>query len=128
MIMFKKMLAMFAIVAAVLFGTTVPAQAAYSDCAAWANTVCFHQYTDYTGQVWRQTPAQIGDCKNMGTFNDKASTAFNTTTHYMVIVYQLTDCGGNYFIVGSGMSYAFTGGSANAWWDNRISSVQVIAL
>jgi hypothetical protein len=127
--MFKKILAGIAVAAFMLFGTAVPAQAAYNDCAAYSNVVCFHQFSDYTGTVWRQTPAQIGSCKNVGAaFDNKASTAFNTTAHYAVIVYQLENCSGAEFTVGSGYSYVFTGSANNSWWDNRISSVEVVAL
>jgi hypothetical protein len=114
--------------AAVLVSVSIatPAQAAYSDCSAYPGTICFHQYTNYTGQVWRQYPWEINGCRSLvpDNFNDKASTAFNTTPHsYSVRVWQHSNCTGDSFTLNSNSVYNFAGNG----WDNRISAVEVIA-
>lgn len=111
-------------------GLVTPAQAAYSDCSSYPGTVCMHQYSNYTGIVWRQYPSQINGCRNLApdNFDNRAGTLFNGTTHHLVIAYQFANCGGNYFLANSGYAYAFSGGSENAWWNDRISSIEVIPL
>lgn len=113
-------------------GVTATAQAvsgqerAFTDCAVYPGTVCFHQYGNFTGRVWRQTPDEIGSCRNLApdNFNDTASTAFNNIEHsYSVRIYQHENCTGSYKILVSGYYYVFTGD----WWDNRTSSVRLIA-
>lgn len=106
-------------------GFATPAQAAYSDCGSYQGTVCFHQWTNYEGRVWRQLPTQIFGCRSLvpDNFNDIASTAFNlVSSSYSVRVWEHSNCTGDSFIMGVG-SYNFNGN----WWDNRISAVEVIA-
>ena len=72
-----------AIVAAVLGlgGSLVvgsPAYAAMADCTAYTNVVCLTDTANWGGRVWRQTAAQIPNCRNFGSdFNDRASLAAN---------------------------------------------------
>ncbi len=122
----KKRLAL--VIAAVLLsvGIATPAQAVFSDCSAYAGTICFHQHSDFTGQVWRQYPHEINGCRNLGPdgFDNKASTAFNSTAHsYSVRVWQYNNCTGETFTLASSSFYQFNGN----WWNDRISSVEVIA-
>lgn len=128
--MFKRMLLVLTLVAAGLFAAPAPAQAVYSDCAAYQGTICFHQHADYSGAVWRQYPWQIPGCINMTDYpgwNDRASTAFNWTSNsYALYLYQHVDCGGYDFILSSGQQVAFTG--SISWWNDRVSSIYVQAL
>jgi len=104
---------------------TSPAQAAYSDCAAYENTVCFHQHGNFTGTVWRQYPGQIINCRDMSpdSFNDKASTVFNSTSEYILHVYEHSNCSGASMSVGRGDIRSFS--TTNTWWNDRISSIRM---
>jgi hypothetical protein len=103
-----------------------PAQAAYSDCAAFDRVACFHQYGDFTGQVWRQTTGQFPTgCRDLSyaNFNDKASTAFNRTTNYTLRVYVDSGCTGSYVTLSPGEVMSFPGDAP--WFDNRASSARL---
>lgn len=119
---------MVGLLAAIAIGQA-PAYAAYSDCAAYPGTICFHEHSDFTGQVWRQYPWQIAGgsgCRNVGPdgFDNEASTAFNLVTHsYSVRVWQWNNCTGDSFILAGGQYYNFAGN----WWNDRISAIEVIA-
>jgi hypothetical protein len=105
---------------------TAAAQRAFTDCAIYAGTVCFHERPDYTGRVWRQTPDEIGACRNFApdNFDNQASTAFNNVEHsYSIRIYQYENCTGAYKILVSGYYYTF----ANDWWNDKPSSVRIIA-
>lgn len=122
----KKMLATAAAVVVGFFGVVAmqsPAQATWSDCNAYSNVICFHQYPDFTGRVWRQLPGQIIACRNMwpDNFDNTASTVFNKTTKYILYVYDGEGCTGTRksFVPGDVESF----GDTSTWWNNRISSI-----
>ena len=104
-----------------------PAQAAWSDCAAYSNVVCFHQFPDFTGQVWRQTSGQFpsSGCRNFAPdgFDNATSTAFNRTTNYQLRVYQGAGCTGSYVYLAPGDVQAFN--QTNTWFNNTGSSAKV---
>ncbi len=103
-----------------------PAMASYSDCAAYSGVVCFHQYPDFTGQVWRQTTGQFPTgCRDLtyANFDNKASTAFNLTTDYIMRVYQGYGCTGSYVGLSPGDFESF--GQTNTWFNNTASSVKL---
>lgn len=108
-------------------GLTVasPAQAVYSDCAAYNNVVCFHQHGNFTGTVWRQVPGQIINCRNLSpdNFNDKASTVFNRTDDYILYVYEHSNCLGDVKSLTMGAVRSFS--STDTWWNDRISSIYI---
>lgn len=108
-------------------GTAVPAQAAYLDCAGYPGTICFTEFPNFTGQVWRQFPGQISGRRNVSpeNFDNEASTAFNNTPGgYYVAIWQYQNCTGASFSLASGSYYVFTGN----WWNDKMSSIEVIAL
>lgn len=124
--MIKKILATLAMTLVGLVGTLVvtsPAQASWSDCAAYQGTVCFHQHANFTGQVWRQYPGQIIGCRDLVDFNDTASTFFNGTDDHIVRIYEHANCAGAVFALSPGEERSF--GSTNTWWNDRASSVRV---
>jgi hypothetical protein len=103
------------------------AQMAFTDCAVYAGTVCFHERPDYTGRVWRQTPEEIGSCRNFGpdNFDNQASTAFNNVEHsFSIRIYRYANCTGESMILVSGYYYSFGNG---AHWNDLASSVAAIA-
>lgn len=111
------------------FAFSAPAQAAYSDCSNYSGTICMTQYSNWTGQVWRQYPEQVYGCRSLGgtTFNDKASAALSTASgHYQVRLWQHSNCTGNYLTLHSGQARVFTGSLSDI--DNMVSGVEVIAL
>ncbi len=108
-----------------------PAAATYNDCAAFPGTICFHEHATFTGQVWRQFPTQINGCRNLGNdgFDNKASTLFNQSTGYALVVWQFNNCSGNFFVASAGTFYIFANSTPeNNWWNDRISSIEVIGL
>jgi hypothetical protein len=117
---------------AVVFAFSTPAQAAASDCTAFPGTICFHDNTNFTGSVWRQYPSQINGCRNLPAegWNDRFGTAYNlTSSSYQLYLYQHINCGadGGYdFIMASGSSLSFTG--SYEWWNNKVSSIKVVAF
>lgn len=104
---------------------TAPAQAYYSDCASYEDTVCFHQHGNFTGTVWRQRPGQIINCRDLGpnNFNDKASTIFNSTNDHILYAYEHSNCRGQVFSLTPGGVRSFA--QTDTWWNDRISSVSV---
>jgi hypothetical protein len=103
-----------------------PALATWSDCAAYNDVVCFHQYGNFTGQVWRQRTGQFPTgCRNFApeNFENKASTAFNRTTNYQLRVYSGPSCTGEYVGLRPGNVQSFV--QTNTWFDNRASSARV---
>jgi hypothetical protein len=127
--MINKFLATLAVTVAVVAGVvapSTPAHATWSDCAAYTNVVCFHQYPNFTGQVWRQTTGQFPTgCRNFApaSFENKASTAFNRTTNYQLRVYSGPNCTGDYVYLAPGKVQAFN--QTNTWFDNTASSARV---
>lgn len=120
MVAFVAIVGAFGVVAA-----PSPAQAVWSDCAAYPGTVCFHQYPDFTGRVWRQYPGQIVGCRSMvpDNFNDVASTAFNSTDDHILYLYEHVGCTGAVLVLGAGDVRGFA--TTNTWWNNRVSSLRV---
>ena len=103
--------------------TTSPAQASWSDCAAYDNTLCMTEHSNFTGQVWRQYRVQIPVCRNLtsDSFNDEASTVFNLTDDSVFYLYEHINCTGAVLSVGPGEVKAFN--QVNTWWNDRASSV-----
>jgi hypothetical protein len=125
--MIKRMIAALAVATLGMVGlTTTPAQAAYSDCSAYGGTICMHQHSNFTGQVWRQYPSQISGCRNLSPddFNDEASTVFNNTTTHILYLYQHSGCTGEELSIPKGGVRSFA--STNTWWNDRASSVYVL--
>lgn len=121
--------------AAVALGTTgalaagSPAQAVYSDCNAYSNVICFHEYPSFTGRVWRQLPSQFpAGCRNFAAdnFNNVASTAFNLTTRYNVRIYTGSNCTGSYVFLAPGDIRSFA--STDTWMNNQASSVNIFYI
>ncbi len=124
-------LAALTLSAGLALAPSTPAHAAASDCSAYVNVVCFHQYTNYTGLVWRQTVAQVASrCVNLTDWpgwNDRPSTAFNTSTGgYQLYLYENINCTGYDFILASGQNVSFTG--SLAWWNDKVTSLYLYAL
>lgn len=122
--MSKRIAALFAALAMALglaMAPASPAQASYSDCAAYSGTVCFHQHGNFTGTVWRQVTGQIIGCRNLTDFNDRASTAFNSTDDHILYLYEHGNCTGAVLSLSPGDVRSFA--STNTWWNDRISSV-----
>jgi hypothetical protein len=107
----------------------MPARASFADCAAYEGTICFTEFPNFTGQIWRQFPWQIAGgsgCRNFGPdgFDNEASTAFNNIEHsYSVRIWQYPNCTGESLILVSGSYYVFSG----YWWNDKASSVEVTA-
>lgn len=125
---FKRfMVALSVAILGAVGGLTIasPAQAAYSDCAAYDGTVCLHEHSTFTGQVWRQYPGQIINCRNFtgDSFNDEASTVFNLTDTHIVYLYEHSGCTGSVLSVGKGEVKSFA--QTNTWWNDRASSIYV---
>ncbi len=124
----KRIAALFAALAISLglaLAPAAPAAAVYSDCAAYAGPICFHQHGNFTGTVWRQYPGQIFNCRNLSpdNFNDKASTAFNGTDDSILYLYEHSNCTGNVLSLGAGAVRSFA--STDQWWNDRVSSIYV---
>ncbi len=131
----RKVFAALGIGALIALGVQAPAQAVITDCSAYPGTICFHQYSNYTGVVWRQYPYQISGCVNMTDWgwNDRAGTAFNSTqAGYQLYLYEHVGCNapgqpqGADFILASGQYVQFTG--SLAWWNDKVSSIRVLAF
>lgn len=127
--MIKRFMAAVAVAVLGLVGALTgasPAQAVWSDCAAYSNVVCFHQYPDFTGRVWRQLTGQFPTgCRNFApeSFDNMASTAFNRTSNYQLRVYQGSGCTGSYVFIGPGDVQSF--GDTNTWFNNTASSAKI---
>lgn len=104
-----------------------PAQAAWADCGNYPGTMCLFANDNWGTPIWRQFPSQMTACRNLSAenFNDKATIVSNNTSgHYILTVWEHSGCSGLSFDVGSGQYQNLTGN----WWNDRASSVSVIAL
>ncbi|GAA0221901.1 hypothetical protein GCM10009539_03850 [Cryptosporangium japonicum] len=70
-----------------------PAQASSADC--YTSTVCLWEHSDFTGQLWRQYPAQITPCRSFvpDGFNDEATRIWNRSDK-VINIYEHANCKG----------------------------------
>lgn len=121
----KKAIAALTIGVLAALATPAPAQAALSDCTAYPNTFCLWEHSNYGGAIWRQKPEQIGNCTNVGYFNDRASHVRNNTPgHYILVLWWDSNCTGQHFDANPQTNYNLAGNG----WNDQISSVSMIAL
>jgi hypothetical protein len=125
--MFKRLrtlAATFVVMTLMVLGFQKPAEAASSDCYNYPGTVCLFAYPNWGLPIWRQFPWEIEGCRNLTGFDNMATIiANNTTAGYTLVVYQYPNCGGATFSVGSNLYYNL----ANDWWNDKASSVRIIA-
>jgi hypothetical protein len=129
--MIKKFLATLALAVVLTAGVTVPsapAQAAWSDCGNYPGTVCLFAHGNWGLPIWRQTGEQVynapGHCRNLTGFDNVTTMVSNNTSHYVLIVWRYIGCTGDWFQADTGQYYDLSGG----WWNDKPSSVSVIAL
>jgi hypothetical protein len=121
-----------ALVAVTISAPAYADDAYHTSCANFPGTICLVQNGDWTGAVWRQTPAQIisyfNACRTLTGYNDIATIGFNNTTAgYVLRVWSDSGCSGNYIQVPSGRAQVFVG-PTYGWINDKASSVQLIAL
>jgi len=108
-----------ALAAGALAGTlalATPAHAAWSDCTNYAGTFCLFANANGGNPIWRQTPAQVGTCRNLAAegWNDTVTSMRNMSSTYVIRLWQNSDCTGGPVEVLYGYNYDLTG---NAWND-----------
>lgn len=121
--MIKKLMAALAVAALATFGVQAPAQAAWSDCN-YSGTVCLSTHSNWGTPVWRQTAAEINGCRDLTGFDNVTTMVSNKIGGHVLVLYRYLDCQGETISLASGNYYDFT----NNWWNDKVSSVELIAL
>lgn len=119
----RKFIAALAVTALAVFGVQAPAQAAWSDCGNYPGTICLFAHSGWGLPIWRQYPSQIGSCRNLTGFDNTTTVAVNGADHHTLVLHQYLGCEGESIVITSGNYADFAG----TWWNDKPSSVQVIA-
>lgn len=123
---FATGLALATAVAAGTFAAGAPAGAAPAEvnpCSDFPNTVCMTENSNSSGQVWRQTPSQVIGCRTLvpDGFNDKASYLVNSTSGFIMRVFEHHNCTGEQRVLYPGDALPLVTDSFN----DKASSIQV---
>lgn len=127
----SKIAAPLAVAVGVVSGLSAvsPAAAAPVDCMGYSGVICMADGAGITGQIWRQTPAQITGCRRLSadSFNNEASFAANRTTGSVLLqIYDTNNCTGRVYELESGASIRFD--RYETWWNNKPSSIKLYLL
>ena len=127
----RKVVASVAVAVGIASSASVasPAMAAPVDCLGYSGVICMADGAGITGQIWRQTPAQITGCRKLApaSFNNEASFASNRTTGSVLLqIYNSDNCTGTPYELESGASIRFD--QYETWWNNKASSIKLYLL